>query len=123
MDELFSPDRRGPESGVEPTVNLDPILDLRVERRPWEVRAAQWRAWHLAEMIFGPEVRVRLAGRGGPSTFRGLLTLGVPFSDLADHRAREALFMSWVARDPLLARVPFIYVFEASTVQPGIQEQ
>jgi hypothetical protein len=121
MDELFSPKNSGPEGGAEPTVSLDPLLDLRIERRAWELRAAQWRAWRLAELAFGQEVTVRLGGGGGPKWFRGLLTLDVPFADIHDHKERESLFLSWVSRDPVLVRVPFIYVFQPSVVRsdPG----
>jgi hypothetical protein len=118
MDELFSPRSNGPDGASEPTASLDPLLDLRIERRPWEVRAAQWRAWRLAELAFGPGVTVRLGGSGGPKWFRGLLTVDVPFRDIHDHRERESIFLSWVARDPILVRVPFIYVFQPSTVRP-----
>jgi hypothetical protein len=34
---------------------------------------------------------------------------------LEEHRAREALFVAAVARDPLLARMPFLYLFGART--------
>jgi len=112
MDEMFSPKRRGPEGGPEPTASLDPTVDLRLERRPWEIRTAQWQAWVLAEAAFGPEVQVRLGGLGGPKTYRGLLTVRVPFPSLPAHREREALFMSWVDTDPVLSRLPLIYVFE-----------
>jgi hypothetical protein len=97
-------------------VSLDPILQRRLERSPWEVRSAQWRAWALAEAAFGGRVRTHLAGKAGYASFRGLLTVVVPFRDLDDHRYRESLFLAWVSRDPVLARVPLVFVFEPDPV-------
>ncbi len=102
----------GPE-GME---HLDPILDRRVERRPWEIRAAQWQAWALAEAAFGRGVRVTLTGGTGAMGFRGILTLSVPFQELAEHRRRESLFLAWAGRDPALVRVPLVFVFEPEPV-------
>jgi hypothetical protein len=61
-------------------------------------------------------VEVRLSGRVGYQSFRGLLSVTVPFRSLADHRAREHLFLSWASRDPILARVPLIFVFDPAPV-------
>jgi hypothetical protein len=112
MDDFFSPRSEGPEGGPESLVFLDPTVDLRVERRPWQLRSAQWRAWELAQAVFGGEVQVLLGGSGGPSTFRGMLTLRVPFPGLPVHKERERQFMSLAANDPLLCALPLIYVFE-----------
>jgi hypothetical protein len=58
-------------------------------------------------------VRARVTGRlRGP--FRGLLHLDVPFRDLAEHQARERCFLSAAAQDPVIARVPFVFVFGAA---------
>ena len=112
MDELFRPRPGNAPDDPEPMEHLDPLLERREDRRPWEVRAAQWRAWVLAEAAFGPDVRVSLAGRRGAMGFRGHLTLDVPFQDLGDHRRRESLFLSWAGRDPVLTRVPLLFVFQ-----------
>ena len=112
MDELFPKAAGLPPDGPERMEHLDPLLERRLDRKPWEVRSAQWRAWALAEGAFGAGVRVHLSGRHAYQGIRGLLTLTVPFQDLADHRARESHFLSWAARDPILTRVPLIFVFQ-----------
>jgi hypothetical protein len=116
MDDLF----RGNPSGFSPdperTEHLDPLLSRRVETRPWQLRAAQWRAVELAELAFGEGVVGELAGRGGFSPFRGLLTLTVPFQELADHRRKEEVFLSWALRDPILTQVPFVFLFRPEPV-------
>jgi hypothetical protein len=95
---------------------VDPLVSRRVETRPWELRAAQWKARFLAEMAFEDEVDVRLVGRPGYPSFRGLLYLTVPFRDLADHEQRQTLLMRWVGHDPVLSRVPLVFVFEPRPV-------
>jgi hypothetical protein len=112
MDELF-PKAAGPLP-VEPegTEHVDPLVERRLQVRPWELRSAQWRAWALAEEAFGSGVLVHLSGQGGYQGIRGLLTMTVPFQDLADHRGREQLFMAWASRDPILTRVPVLFVFQ-----------
>jgi hypothetical protein len=92
------------------TVYVDPTLGEQEARRRWEVRAAQWRAREMAEAVFGGEVHARLSGHSGGSSFRGLLHLDVPFRDLETHRALEAVFIACAAVDPVLERVPLIYV-------------
>lgn len=116
MDELFSP--RGRDLSGEPqgTVHLDPLLERLLERRPWEVRSAQWRAWQLAEMAFGKGVEATLTGRGGDDTFRGILNLSVPFRTMDDHRRREAAFLAWAHEDPILSRVPLVFIFHPDPV-------
>jgi hypothetical protein len=114
MDELLRRRPGGESGGPEPQEHLDPLLERREDRRPWELRAAQWRAWVLAEAAFGSRVRVSLAGRRGAMGFRGHLTLDVPFHDLGEHRRRESLFLAWAGRDPVLARVPLLFVFQPS---------
>lgn len=116
MDDLFQPPSGKQSLGPEPTEHLDPLLDRRLEKRPWEVRSAQWRSWELAEAAFGTGVEVSLAGRVGYESFRGLLSVKVPFRSLADHRSRESLFLAWVSSDPVLTRVPLIFVFEPALV-------
>lgn len=112
MDEFFHPPKGGPAQPHEEMEHVDPFLSRRVETRPWELRSAQYRAWALAAVTFGPEVSVSLVGRPGYPDFRGLLHLSVPFLDLEDHTRREALFLSWAGADPVLSRVPLIFVFE-----------
>ncbi len=111
-DDFFFPRPPTFPGDEEEIVTLDPLLERRLERNPWQVRAAQWRAWALAEAAFGEGVRTSLSGRGGYNAFRGLLTVTVPFRGMDDHRNRESLFMAWVSRDPVLTRVPFVFLFE-----------
>lgn len=115
-DELFPPIPGGVPGDPQGIVHLDPLLERRIERHPWQVRSAQWRAWALAEAVFGPEVRTQVSGMGGYGTFRGLLTLTVPFENLEDHRRRESLFLAWASRDPVLTRVPFVFLFQPRPV-------
>ena len=102
--------------GPDPVEHLDPLLERRLEKRPWEVRAAQWRAWALAELAFGGGVRVSWTGRVGYQGLRGLLTLRVPFDDLPEHQARESLFLDWAREDEILTRIPLVFVFEPAPV-------
>jgi hypothetical protein len=112
MDELLNPHGGGSPNDPETSESIDPFLARRVERKPWELRAAQWQAWHLAEMAFGEDVEVSLVGRPGFPSFRGLLYISVPFADLGEHNRRQSLFLSWAGEDPVLRRVPLIFVFE-----------
>ena len=112
MHEFWPKKPGGPVHGQDSIEHLDPLLERRMERRPWEVRAAQWRAWALAEIAFGEGVRVSWTGRVGYQNLRGLLTLSVPFQSLSDHRARESLFLGWAREDEVLAWVPLVFVFE-----------
>lgn len=76
----------------------------------WEVRAAQWRAVELAREVFGAEVRGSMIGVRSRGPLRGLMRLDVPFDELVRHRVREARFMAMATVDPLLAKVPLLYV-------------
>ena len=116
MDDLFRMRPGGGPSEPEATERIDPFLARRVESRPWELRAAQWRAWTLAEMAFGADVSVRLVGSPGHPAFRGLLHLSVPFRDLSDHDSRQGMFLRWAGEDPVLGRVPLVFVFEPDPV-------
>jgi hypothetical protein len=116
MDEIFRPPRGGALPDPESTEHVDPFLARRIETRPWELNSAQWRAWVLAEVAFGKDVTVSLVGRPGHRSFRGLLHLSVPFRDLADHKGRESLFLSWAGQDPVLSRVSMLFVFEPNPV-------
>ncbi|MEX2467104.1 MAG: hypothetical protein WD995_09340 [Gemmatimonadota bacterium] len=90
---------------------LERTLDREERRFRWAVRAAQWRARELAEIVFGGvgESTLRSARAEGPA--RGLLVLRVPFEDLQAHQAREQRFMAAAASDPVLAQIPLVYVF------------
>lgn len=107
-----------PRSGADPehSSSLDPRLEREDVRHRWEVRAAQWRALDLARTIFGSDTRARLVGGAPGQAFRGLLRLEVPFRELDDHRWREGLFLAWAAEDPVLSRVPFVFVFDPRPV-------
>lgn len=86
-----------------------------VERRArWEVRAAQWRARELAEVVFGDVTDTSLLSLRPHGPLRGLLQLDVPFEDVEAHRAREARFMAAVEADPVLARIRLVYVLAPS---------
>ena len=89
---------------------LDRALSVAERIQRWEVRAAQWRAQELAEATFGPGVEMSLLGLRNHGRLRGLLRLDVPFVDLDVHQEREARFLSAVHSDPLLNRVPLVYV-------------
>ncbi|HET9948861.1 MAG TPA: hypothetical protein VFQ22_08060 [Longimicrobiales bacterium] len=80
-------------------------------RARWEVRAAQWRAVELAERVFGHVSDAALIGLRARGSIRGLLRMDVPFGGLEAHHEREARFLAAVAADPVLARVPLVYVF------------
>ena len=110
MREAFPEVGEAPNGSRPNTVHVDPRLGLDEMRRRWEARSAQWRARELAESIFGGEVEARLVGHGVRSSFRGLLYLDVPFTDLERHRSLEACFLAVAARDPLLSTVPFVFV-------------
>lgn len=87
------------------------------ERRArWEVRAAQWRARELAELVFGEVASSSLIGLRPHGPLRGLLELEVPFEGLETHREREARFMAAAQVDPVLARVPLVFVFAPGLV-------
>ena len=89
------------------------LLELITEERRvgrWEVRAAEWRALELARAAFGPDVRARLLGMRHRGSLRGLLKLDVPFTDLDRHREREAAFLGMVGADPVMTRVPLVFV-------------
>ena len=76
----------------------------------WEVRAARWRATELARECFPGPVRTSLSALRTRGEIRGLLRLEVPFSGLEDHRTREARFLASAGADPVLSRVPLVYV-------------
>lgn len=108
----FVPSRpRGEGSRDEPTTLFDPRLQEAWQEQRWELRAAQWRAFALAERIFGTGVRASLSGGPLEGSFRALLHLDVPFDCIDRHRDREARFAAAAGMDPVLTSVPLIYVF------------
>ena len=115
-DDFFFPGPPRLPDGHEEIVRLDPLVERQLERSPWRVRSAQWRAWALAEAAFGVGVRTHLTGMRAQGSFRGLLTVTVPFRALEDHRDRESLFLAWAALDPVLSRVPFVFIFDPDPV-------
>jgi hypothetical protein len=86
------------------------------QRGRWEARAAQWRARELAEIFFGGVGAGRLLGLRAQGPTRGLLHLEVPFRDLPDHRDRERRFLEAAGSDPILSRIPLIYVLAPGAV-------
>ena len=84
---------------------------LSEQRARWEVRAAQWRAREIAEIVFGRVAHAALLGLRPDGPLRGLLHLEVPFCGLDDHLEREARFLAAAAADPILERIRFVYVF------------
>jgi len=92
-----------------PTLRQRPLSPAEMRAR-WEVRAAQWRAHELAELVFGSVTSMGLSGIRGDGRLRGLLRLDVPFDDLEAHRERESRFLSAVETDPVLSGVRLVYV-------------
>jgi hypothetical protein len=102
---------RGANHEAEHPRLLQGDLDQAQARARWAVRAAQWRARELAEAVFGDVGESSLRGLRTDGPARGLLTLTVPFDDLETHRELEARFMAAAYHDPVLSRVPLVYVF------------
>lgn len=101
-------DAGSPSAAPEPRLQSAPT---EAERRArWEARAAQWRALEMAEAAFGPGVRGALLGARALGPIRGLVRLDVPFRSLEEHRAREEHFLGMVGSDPLMHRVPLLFV-------------
>lgn len=100
----------GGERSDVPDTLLPGLPTLAESRARWEVRAAQWRALELASAVFGPGVRGTLTGVRSEGRLRGLLRLDVPFDSLEAHKAREERFLGMVADDPLMTRVPLLFV-------------
>ena len=89
-------------------------LSVAERRARWEVRAAQWRAREIAEVVFGSVAESSMVSLRVEGALRGLLRLEVPFHDLPTHRAREDRFLAAVADDPVLTRINLVYVFGPS---------
>ncbi len=92
-----------------PRLHQQPF-SLAERRARWEVRAAQWRAREIAEIVFGGVSESSLVSLRSDGPLRGLLRLEVPFLELGVHRARESRFLAAVESDPVLARIPLVYV-------------
>jgi hypothetical protein len=89
-------------------------------RQRFELRAGQWMLLELARQVFGDATSVRLVrGARERPPFRGMVILRVPFRSMEDHRAREGVFLSLAAADPVVAAVPMLYVFEPDPALPG----
>lgn len=101
----------GDERGDRPdtTLQVRPTAEERQLRL--EVQAARWRAIELARDNFGEAARGTVIGIRGDGPWRGLLRLSVPFDALGPHRSREARFLALAAADPVLTRVPLLFVF------------
>jgi len=100
----------GDDRSDRPEPHLLGVLSEAERIGRWEVRAAQWRAIELARLAFGAEARGFMIGLRARGALRGLMRLDVPFEGLDEHRRREAHFLGLVGADPLLARVPLVYV-------------
>lgn len=110
MSRFLPPVGRGESSHPDhPGLQERPLTQAEQQAR-WAVRAAQWRAYEIAESVFGAVTRSSLIGLRSSGEMRGLLNLEVPFVDLGTHRSLEARFMAAVDSDPVLARVPLVYV-------------
>jgi hypothetical protein len=107
---LLPPTPSGRDAPETPESSLQQVLTEEERVARWEVRAAQYRAHELALEAFGGPVRTHLMGMRTRGSMRGLLEMGVPFEDLPGHRAREARFLAAVGADPLLSRVPLVFV-------------
>lgn len=92
-----------------PVLRQRPLTPAEARSR-WEIRAAQWRAVELAELIFGSVTDVGMSGFRSDGPIRGLLRLAVPVGELSAHQARQARFLAAADADPVLSRVPFVYV-------------
>lgn len=89
---------------------LDPSL-RRDEVSRWELRALEWRAVALAEIVFGGRVAPRLSGGAATRGLHAILELEVPFDDLERHREAEATFLAAARRDELLGTRPMVVLF------------
>lgn len=83
-----------------------------VRKERWKVRAAEWKVLELVQLVFGADASVRLARYPARATFRGLMSVQVPFLNLTDHRLREAVFLALAGGEAVLEQVPLIYVFD-----------
>jgi len=101
--------------GEQPRLEQEPLSPAQ-RRARWEVRAAQWKAYELAEHVFGGVSRVDLTGMRAAGPLRGLLRLDVPFVDLVRHQELEGRFLAAVACDPLLSNVGLVYVIGPAAV-------
>ena len=107
VPERFAPGLPEPE---HPRLQQGPRA-LAERRARWQVRAAQWRAREIAEAVFGEVAASSLLNLRPTGALRGLLALEVPFESLDAHRERESTFLAAVETDPILTRVPLVYVF------------
>jgi len=85
----------------------------------WHVRAGQFAALALARHVFGPDASVEVLPWPGRRAVAGGLMVRVPFQDLTDHRAKEALFLSLAALDPVLGTTAFLYLMHPEPLLMG----
>ncbi len=104
----------GSERSDRPDTTLTVRLSEEERRFRLEVQAARWRAMELARANFGEEARGSLIGVRAGAPWRGLLRLAVPFEGIDRQRSREARFLAMAAADPVLIRVPLLFVFSAT---------
>jgi len=102
---------RGAQTDAEHPRLIERTLDREEHRARWAVRAAQWRARELAELVFGPVSESSVRAFRPRGAVRGLMVLRVPFDNLDRHREREARFMAAAQSDPVLSEVPLVFVF------------
>lgn len=98
-----------PPEPEHPRLQQRPVSPAEQKAR-WEVRAAEWRAREVAEVVFGRVSSALLTGLRAKGPLRGLLRLDVPFDDLDAHRVREHRFLTAVETDPVLSRIRLVYV-------------
>lgn len=102
----------GASSGPHRQELVEPRNRRHFDRARWSVQAARWQAVALAQEIFGGEVDSSMMGTPGREGFQAILSLGVPFVDLEQHREREGDFVRAAGADPVLCQVPLVFVFE-----------
>lgn len=103
-----APDAAPPE--FDPIEIQDPFRRRYTVQDRWRHGAAHWRATYIAREVFGDEARVTpssISPRGG---IDGFLDIEVPIVDFQEYRRREAIFLSWVGSDPLLAEAGYLYL-------------
>lgn len=116
MSLIPEPARPGAMPDPEHPRLLQRPLSLAERRARWEVRAAQWRAREIAEAVFGDVGESALVSLRPTGPLRGLLRLEVPFVDFEAHAERERRFLAAVEADPVLERVPLVFVIDPACV-------
>lgn len=107
-----TPRSHGPEP-AHPSWS-DRSLTQEERRGRWGVQAAHFRARELAEDVFDGPVRTGLLGVRSTGPMRAILRIDVPFSGLDRHHELERRFLERAHLDPVLSRVPLVYVLGPS---------